>query len=66
MCQGSALIDQHEVRAPHKAEPAAHGSRRLEGLRPDLDAEPLCGLDQLVEELLGVHRGRWYPSRAAW
>jgi len=38
--QGRALVDQHEVRASHDAEPAAHERRRLEGLRPHLDAEP--------------------------
>ena len=49
--QGRPLVDQHEVRPPHDAEPAAHRRRRLEGLRADLDAETLGGLDQLVEEM---------------
>jgi hypothetical protein len=62
--QGRSLVDQHEVLTAHDAEPATHRRRRLEGFRPDLDAEPLRGLDQLVEELLGVHQGRWYPTRA--
>ena len=55
--QGRPLVDQHEMRTPHDTEPAAHRRRRLEGLRPDLDAEPLRGLDQLVEEMLGIHQG---------
>jgi hypothetical protein len=62
--QGRALVDQHKVRPPHDTEPAAHRRRRLEGLRPDLDAEPPRGLDQLVEEVLGVHLGRWYSTGA--
>lgn len=53
--QGRALVNQHEVRSPHDAEPAAHCRGRLEGLRAHLDTEALRGLDQLVEELLGVH-----------
>jgi hypothetical protein len=52
------------VRTPHEAKPAAHGRRGLEGLRPDLDAEPPRGLDQLVEEVLGVHgRDGTRPAR---
>ena len=62
--QGRSLVDQHEMLTAHDAEPAPHRRRRFEGLRPDLDAEPLRGLDQLVEELPGVHQGRWYPTRA--
>jgi hypothetical protein len=55
--QGRALVDQHEVRPPNDAEPTAHGRGRLEGLGAHLDTEALRGLDQFVEELLGVHGG---------
>jgi hypothetical protein len=53
--QGRALVDQHEVRSPNDAEPTAHCRGRLEGLGAHLDTEALRGLDQFVEELLGVH-----------
>ena len=51
------------MRFPQDAEPAGQGRGGLEELRPGLDAEPLRGLDELVEELLGVHGG-WYPRGA--
>jgi hypothetical protein len=55
--QRRALVDQHKVRSPNDAEPTAHCRGRLEGLGAHLDTEALRGLDQFVEELLGVHGG---------
>jgi len=56
--QRRALVDQHQALAPHHAEAAPHRRGRLERLRSDLDAEPSRGVEQLVEEALGIHRTR--------
>jgi len=43
--QWRALVDQYEVLAPDDTQAATHGCGRLEGLHPDRDPEPLCGVE---------------------
>ena len=56
--QGRALVDQHELLSPYDTETSTHGCGRLEGLQPNLDPEPLCGLEKFVKEMLVVHWSR--------
>src|SRR4029450_6443849 len=51
----SALVNQHERLAPHDAETATHGCRRLEGLDAHLDSKLFCGPEQFVKEMRVVH-----------
>ncbi len=53
-----ALVDQHERLAPYDTQAATHGGRRLEGLHPDCDPEPRCGIEQFVKERLVIHWSR--------
>jgi hypothetical protein len=53
-----ALADQHERLAPYDTQAATQGCRRLEGLDPDADPEPRCGVEQFAKEMLVVHWSR--------
>jgi hypothetical protein len=52
------LVDQHERLASYDTPAATLGGGRFEGLHPDLDPEPLGGVEQFVKERLVVHWSR--------